>query len=254
MGIPKPLNAAVKQGTGDTATVVIQDVPIRLPTPDQIFGHEGADMQDRWQIGNGTGIKIRDGVEDEEARPIMCGGLTAYVSCKISGVSSMVKSMLTGSALGHFDIQYAKAMGMRVIAIDGVDAKRELCMRLDAEALIDFTTTTDIPAEVTNITAYGAHDVIVLSAAKAEYEQGPHLLRPGGTMVCVGLSTDTMVIAGAHTIMMSMRKLNIVGNFVETLRKCNEALDITARGLVRPILTHGGLEDINRFCGGDECG
>lgn len=27
-----------------------------------------------------------------------------------------------------------------------------------------------------------------------------------------------------------------------------QCLDFTARGLVHPILTHGGLEDINRFC------
>lgn len=27
-----------------------------------------------------------------------------------------------------------------------------------------------------------------------------------------------------------------------------QCLDFTARGLVHPILTHGGLEDIDRFC------
>ncbi|KAF3037533.1 hypothetical protein E8E12_008229 [Didymella heteroderae] len=315
MEIPRTQKAAVKQGTGDSATVVVQEVPMQLPTPDQILvkinysglcasdksllhdewafsmqpsthgiaGHGGAgvvvavgaNMQDRWQVGNRAGIKwiasvcgrcefctngvdechcpkqlnsgfttagtfqeyvvtdgryatrIPDGVKDEEAGPIMCGGLTA---------------------LGHFGVQYAKAMGMRVIAIDGGDAKRELCMKLGAEAFIDFTTTTDIPAEVTKITAYGAHGVIVFSATKAGYEQAPLLLRPGGTMVCVGLPKDTSVIAGAHPIMMCMKKLNVVGSVVGTLKECDEALDFTARGLVRPILTHGGLEDINRFC------
>ena len=151
-------------------------------------------------------------------------------------------------SLGHFGVQYAKAMGMRVIAIDGGDAKRELCMKLGAEAFIDFTATADIPAEVTKITSYGAHGVIVFSATKAGYEQAPHLLRPGGTMVCVGLPKDSTVVAGAHPIMMCMKKLNVVGSVVGTLKECDEALDFTARGLVRPILTHGGLEDINRFC------
>lgn len=157
-------------------------------------------------------------------------------------------SLLMCDSLGHFGIQYAKAMGMRVIAIDGGEAKRELCMKLGAEAFIDFTTATDIPAEVMKLTSYGAHGVIVFSATKAGYEQAPALLRPGGTMVCVGLPKDSTVVAGAHPITMCMKKLNVVGSVVGTLRECDEALEFTARGLVRPILTHGGLDDINRFC------
>lgn len=78
-------------------------------------------------------------------------------------------------------------MGMRVIAIDGGDAKRALCLKLGAEKFIDFTTTKDITEEITKITTHGAHGVIGFSATKAGYEQAPHLLRPGGTMVCVGL-------------------------------------------------------------------
>lgn len=32
-----------------------------------------------------------------------------------------------GDGLGPFDVQYAKATGMRVIAVDGGDEKRDLC-------------------------------------------------------------------------------------------------------------------------------
>ncbi|KAH6625793.1 alcohol dehydrogenase [Boeremia exigua] len=338
MDIPKVQKAAVKQGSGDTATVVVQEVPLQHPEPDQILvkihysglcasdksllrdewsfgmqaathgiaGHEGAgvvvavgtNMQDRWQVGNRAGIKwiasvcgrcefctngvdechcpkqlnsgftvagtfqeyaltdgryatrIPDGVKDEEAGPIMCGGLTAYVACKRSGVrpGGWIVIPGAGGGLGHFGVQYARAMGMRVIAIDGGESKRQLCLKLGAEVFIDFTTAADVPAEVTKITSYGAHGVIVFSATKAGYEQAPLLLRPGGTMVCVGLPSDSTVIAGAHPITMCMKKLNVVGSVVGTLKECDEALDFTARGLVRPILTHGGLGDINRFC------
>jgi propanol-preferring alcohol dehydrogenase len=129
-------------------------------------------------------------------------------------------------------------MGMRVIAIDGGDTKRDLCLSLGAEKYIDYTNTSDIASEIMKITTYGAQGVIVFAATKAGYEQAPHLLRPGGTMVCVGLPKDATVIAGASPIVMCLKKLKDV----------EEALDFTARGLVKPILTHGGLEDINRFC------
>jgi len=66
-------------------------------------------------------------------------------------------------------LQYGKAMGMRVIAIDGGDEKRDLCKKLGAEVFIDFMTTKDIPAEVVKTTTYGAHGVIVFAATKDGY-------------------------------------------------------------------------------------
>lgn len=70
-----------------------------------------------------------------------------------------------GGGLGHFAVQYTKAMGMRAIAVDGGDEKRDLCERLGAEAFIDFTTTKDITAEIV-IPTYGAHGVLVTAATK----------------------------------------------------------------------------------------
>jgi propanol-preferring alcohol dehydrogenase len=67
-------------------------------------------------------------------------------------------------------------------------------------------------------------------------------------MVCVGLPKDPTVIAGTSPIVMCLKKLNVVGSVVGTLKDVEEALDFTARGLVKPILTYGGLEDIDRFC------
>jgi len=80
-------------------------------------------------------------VKDEEAGPIMCGGVTAYTALKRSEVRPGQWVVLPGAGggLGHFAVQYAKAMGMRVIAIDGGEEKRKLCKDLGAEEFIDFT-------------------------------------------------------------------------------------------------------------------
>ncbi|KAI4669759.1 uncharacterized protein J4E79_000037 [Alternaria viburni] len=338
MQLPKTQKAAIKQGTGDNATITIKEIPVPEPAPDQILvkinysglcasdksllhdewdfkmaectkgiaGHEGAgivvavgaNVQDLWQPGNRAGIKwiasvcrrcefctngqdechcpkqlnsgftvagtfqeycltdaryatrLPDGVKDEEAGPIMCGGVTAYVACKRSKVlpGQWIVIPGAGGGLGHFGVQYARHMGMRVIAIDGGDAKRDLCLSLGAERFIDFTTCSDITSEIMKITTYGAHGVIVFAATKAGYEQAPNLLRPNGTMVCVGLPKDSSIIAGASPILMCLKRLNVVGSVTGTLKDVEEALDFTSRGLVHPILTHGGLEDIDRFC------
>ncbi|RMZ81536.1 hypothetical protein DV737_g2501, partial [Chaetothyriales sp. CBS 132003] len=194
--------------------------------------------------------RIPEGVTDEEAGPIMCGGVTAYTACKRSNVRPGQWIVLPGAGggLGHFAVQYARAMGMRVIAIDGGPEKEALCKQLGAEFYIDFKTTKDIPAEVVKITTYGAHGVIVFPATKEGYESAPHMLRPGGRAVAVGLPKDTSVVAGAPPLMMALKKLEFVGSVVGTLKDVEEALDFTARGLVHPILTKGELKDLDHYC------
>ncbi|EMD92720.1 hypothetical protein COCHEDRAFT_1154450 [Bipolaris maydis C5] len=253
-----------------------------------ICGHEGAgtvvavgsNVKDFWQIGNRAGIKwvtsichrcefctngqdecacpkqqnsgqycvtdgryatkIPDGVKDEEAGPIMCGGVTAYVACKRSNVrpGQWVVIPGAGGGLGHFGIQYAKHMGMRVIAIDGGDTKRDLY----------FTTCADITSKVLKTTQYGAHGILVFPSTNAAYESAPHLLRPGGTMVCMGIPKNTNFVVGATPALLCVKKLNVVGSITGTLKEVEEALDFTARGLVHPVLTYGGLEDLDRLC------
>lgn len=101
--------------------------------------------------------RLPEGVKDEEAGPIMCGGVTAYVAMKRSVVrpGQWVVALGAGGGLGHFGVQYAKAMGMRVIAVDGGSEKEKLCKQLGAEHYIDFLSCQDIAAEVLKITTYG---------------------------------------------------------------------------------------------------
>lgn len=51
---------------------------------------------------------------------------------------------------------------MRPVAIDGGDAKKQLCLSMGAEAFVDFTVTKDVPNEIIKITdGIGAHGVFV---------------------------------------------------------------------------------------------
>ncbi|KAH9222073.1 hypothetical protein DL95DRAFT_510188 [Leptodontidium sp. 2 PMI_412] len=192
---------------------------------------------------------ILEGVKDEEEGRIMCGGVTAYVACNRSVVRPGQWIVLPGAGggLGHFAVQYAKAMGMRVIAVDGGAEKEKLCRSLGAEEFIDFTTCKDIATEAMRITTWESHGVLVTAASKEGYATTPMLLRPGGTMVAVGLPNDPTVMTGLP-IVVCLRKLNIVGSVVGTLKDVEEALDFTARGLVYLILTKGILKDVDKFC------
>ena len=152
-----------------------------------------------------------------------------------------------GGGLGHLAIQYAKAMGMRIIAVDGGGEKEKLCLSLGAEHFIDYTSAQDIPAEIQRITTYGAHGVAVFATATQSYAIAPLLLRPGGTMVAVGIPVDPTMMVGAPPALITLRSLNIVGAVTGTLKQVDEALDFVARGLVKPILTFGTLHDVGEI-------
>ena len=61
-------------------------------------------------------------------------------------------------------------MGMRPIVVDSGD-KKELCMKMGAEAFVDFTQEKDVPAKVREIAdGVGAHGVLVTAYQAYERE------------------------------------------------------------------------------------
>lgn len=135
-------------------------------------------------------------------------------------------------------------MGMRVIAIDTGDQKRQLCERLRAEAFIDFKTAEDLVAEVKRLTGLGAHGALVTAASKQAFAMAPGFLRPGGTVVAVGIPTDPAVIAGAPPSQLISGQLKVVGSLVGGRKDVDEAFDFAARGLIhvsRTFLLKGSL-------------
>ncbi|KAK7418293.1 hypothetical protein QQX98_004078 [Neonectria punicea] len=191
--------------------------------------------------------RIPDGVLAEEAGPILCGGLTAYTACKRSNVrpGQWIVIQGAGGGLGSFAIQYARAMGMRVIAVDLGQDKRDLCEKLGAEIFIDFRFTKDMAAEVVKATKHGAHGIVVTTGSEEAYKAAPMLLRPHGTIVAMGLPKDLSVVAGTPPMLLVGKRLNVVGSMVGSLQEADEALDFTARGL--PIISKGKLEDLDEW-------
>lgn len=62
-----------------------------------------------------------------------------------------------------------------------------MCLSLGAKYFLDFSEV-DIVDEVKNLTSgLGAHGVICTANGARAYEQSLHMLRPLGTLVCVGI-------------------------------------------------------------------
>jgi propanol-preferring alcohol dehydrogenase len=137
-----------------------------------------------------------------------------------------------GGGLGHLAIQYAKYMGRRVIAIDGGEEKRKLCMDLGADKWIDFTESKDIVADVIAAThGKGAHAALVTTDSPSGYTQAIGYLRTNGHLMAVGLPPVAKLDGPIFDVV--FKSLTIHGSYVGTRQDAIEAIEIAATGAVK---------------------
>lgn len=135
--------------------------------------------------------------------PILCAGLTVYKALKTSGARPGQQVAIAGAAggLGVFALQYAQAMGLHAIAIDGGEEKEKVCMSLGAEAFVDFTRRPgggdDVVGDVKRAThgGKGPDVALLLAASERPFEQASKYVKSKGTIVCVGLPADAYIKA-----------------------------------------------------------
>lgn len=187
--------------------------------------------------------RIPDGADPMEVAPILCAGVTVYKGLKVTEARAGQWVAITGiGGLGHIAVQYAKALGLRVVAID-VDAdKLELATQLGAEHTVNARTSPDVAAEVCTATGGGAHGVLVTAVSTTAFSQAIGFARRGGTIVLNGLPPGEFP---APIFDIVLKGLTIRGSIVGTRQDMAEALDFYARGLVKPTIASARLEDIN---------
>jgi propanol-preferring alcohol dehydrogenase len=90
--------------------------------------------------------------------PVLCAGITVYKGLKESGAKpgQTVAIVGAGGGLGSLAQQYAKAMGLRTIAIDAGEEKRKMCLEeLGSYAFVDFSTSQNVAKDVMAATEDG---------------------------------------------------------------------------------------------------
>lgn len=202
----------------------------------------------QYAIGNANHVaRIPPECKDLAAvAPILCAGLTVYKALKESKAVPGQTVAITGAGggLGSLAIQYAKAMGLEVLAIDSGKEKRDMCInQLGAANFIDFATSKDLVADVKAATAgLGPHAVIVVAASEKPFAQAAEYVRPRGTVVCVGLPQGAR--ASADVFSMVTRMINVCGSYVGNRADTQEALDFFKRGKVSAPFKVVDLKDL----------
>lgn len=188
-------------------------------------------------------VRLPAGVSDADAAPILCAGVTVYKALKIANLraGSWVAVAGAGGGLGHLAIQYARAMGLKVVALDA--RKRDLCLSLGADVYIDVLETDDCVAEVVRATDGGAHGALICASSDRAYSDALKFLRPTGTLVCIGLPPKPTALPVGPADFVA-RGIKVMGTSTGDRQDTVEALDFVTKGHVKPQLIERGLEEI----------
>lgn len=187
--------------------------------------------------------RLPDGLSYLQAAPILCAGVTVYKGLKVLDAKPGDWVAISGiGGLGHLAVQYAKAMGFKVAAVD-VDAdKLRLARDLGATITLDARETD--PGPFLRNAIGGAHGVLVTAVSLSAFSQAIAMVRRGGTVSLNGLPPGEFPLSVFDTV---LRGITIRGSIVGTRLDLQEALDFAADGRVRATVHAEGLHAINQI-------
>ncbi|GLA44957.1 hypothetical protein AnigIFM63604_000246 [Aspergillus niger] len=183
----------------------------------------------------------------EAVAPLLCAGLTMYGALskveKLYEKGDWVVIMGAGGGLGHLGLQIGKEMGYKMIAVDS-PSKKDICLASGASAVFDFKDDNLITNIQSLTDGVGAHASLIVVGSEKAYEQGVALLRPLGTLVCVGFPRPDfhVPVAPQHCVDSGLR---IIGSAVGTETEMQALLEMARAGKVSTHYEVFDLEEIN---------
>ena len=185
--------------------------------------------------------RLPDNVGFVEIAPVLCAGVTVYKGLKMTETKPGQWVVISGiGGLGHMAVQYAKAMGMNVAAVDVDDKKLELARRLGAEVTVNCRELD--PAGYLKKEIGGAHGALVTAVSPKAFEQAIGMTRRGGTIALNGLPPGEFPLS---IFDMVINGTTVRGSIVGTRLDLQEALEFAGEGKVKATVAAEPLENIN---------
>jgi len=162
----------------------------------------------------------------EDAAPTLCAGYTVWAAIRRAAPKPGAHIAVVGiGGLGHFAIQYAKTAGFSVTAVTRTSSKAQLAKQLGADQVV---------SDGAELKAAGGADVIMhTSSSHAAVVNAMEGLKPWGKVIMNGIAFDEMNVPALPLVSHSYQ---IVGSAHNGLEYLAEALDIVARGAVKPMV------------------
>jgi len=174
------------------------------------------------------------GLDEAEAAPLACAGVTTYSAIKKLGDRIYHEPVLIIGAggLGLMAIEVLKALGAKGTIVADIDAaKREAATAAGALAVID-AKSPDAARQIIDMTEGGAGATLDLVGATPTLTLAIESARRGAHIVICGLMGGDITLS---IPIIPMRPLCIEGSYVGTLAELRDLVDLVRRTGMKPI-------------------
>ncbi len=176
-----------------------------------------------------------------EIAPILCAGVTVYKGLKMTDTKPGDWVVVSGiGGLGHMAVQYAKAMGLNVAAVDIDDRKLALAKELGATVTANAAKIDPVAWMQKEIG--GAHGVLVTAVSPKAFSQALGMVRRGGTVALNGLPPGEFPLP---IFDMVLGGITVRGSIVGTRLDLQESLAFAEEGKVRATVSTDRLDNVN---------
>ena len=138
-----------------------------------------------------------------------------------------------GSGVGMAAVQIAKALGARVIATAGSEAKLEQARELGADEAIDHYAA-DVAAEVRRLTGKKGVDVVIEHVGEATWERSILCLAHRGRLVTCGATTGPQGKTDLRYLF--SKQLSLLGSYMGSKAELLEAAPLFFAGRLRTVV------------------
>lgn len=174
--------------------------------------------------------------------PILCAGVTTYKGLKETEARPGQWVAISGiGGLGHIAVQYAKAMGLKIVAVDVGQDKLDLALELGADLAVN-ARDADAAQRIVEATGGGAHGVLVTAVSVPAFAQALAMVRRKGTVAMVGLPPGEFPTPIFDVV---LKRITVRGSIVGTRRDLAEAIAFAAEGKVTSTVSVEPLDAIN---------
>ncbi|OWT68117.1 MULTISPECIES: alcohol dehydrogenase AdhP [unclassified Achromobacter] len=186
---------------------------------------------------------LPDNVGFVEVAPILCAGVTVYKGLKMTDTRPGDWVVISGvGGLGHMAVQYARAMGLNVAAVDIDEDKLALARTLGATVTVN--AREGDPAAYIKKEIGGAHGALVTAVSPIAFKQALGMVRRGGTVALNGLPPGEFSLS---IFDMVLDGTTVRGSIVGTRLDLQESLAFASEGKVKATVSTDKLENINRI-------
>ena len=192
-----------------------------------------------------TVVRLPDGISFDTGAAMMLKGLTAQYLLKrtlpVEGLQAGDHVLFHAAAggVGLIACQWAKALGLQLIATAGSAAKCALALEHGAAHAIDYSKE-DFVARVKEITGGKGVKVVYDSVGKDTFERSLDCLRPFGLMACFGNASGPVapiapgVLAGKGSLYLTRQTLfTHIATRETTQQMADELFAVVGSGAVR---------------------